>query len=117
MDIPSAITENAANETPRGTQESVKLKPNRKRQADEELKLITGLAQSITERRALAQRTEKSVNSQVESFSQYVSHTLSELDPRVRHLAQHKISQVLFQAQTGLLTMESPYGFIASNQH
>ena len=108
MDIPSAINENAANKTPRGTQESVKLKPNRKREADEELKLIKGLAESITERRAKTQRTEKPVNSQVESFCQYVSHSLSELDPQVRHLAQLKISQVLFQAQTGLLTVESP---------
>ena len=116
MDTPSASNENATYETGRGSQETVKLKPNRKRQADEELIVIKGLAQSITERTAKAQRMEKSANSQVDSFCQYVSHTLSELDPRVQHLAQHKISQVLFQAQTGSLTVKSLYGFMASNQ-
>ena len=71
------------------------------------MKLIKGLAQSIVERRAMAEKTEKSVNNPVESFCQYVAHTLSELDPGVRHLVQHEISQVLLQVQTGTLVLES----------
>ena len=39
-----------------------------------------------------------------------MAQTLSELDTKVQHLAQHKINQILFQAQTGLLAQESPYG-------
>ena len=103
-------------ETPRGTKELNRLKPNRRRQAEEELKLIKGLAQSISERRAKVQRTEKATNTAIEHFSQYVAHTLYDLDNGARHLAQHKISQVLFQAQTGTLTVDNPYGFMAPTQ-
>ena len=74
------------------------------------------MAQSIAERRKEAQKTEKSANNPVESFFQYVAHPLSELDPGIRHLAQHKISQVPLQAQTGPLVLESPYGYMAPKQ-
>lgn len=38
---------------------------------------------------------------------------MNEHDPGVQHLTQHKISQVLFQAQSGSLAPENPLGSMA----
>ena len=79
------------------------MKPNRKRQAEEEFDLIQGLAKSIAERKLKAQKSDKPATNSVESFCNYVTQTTYELDSGVLHLTQHKISQILFQAQTGSL--------------
>ena len=92
------------------------MKPNRKRQAEEEFKIIQGLAQSLAERKSKTQKSNKPATNPVEPFCQYVAQTLSALDTGVRHLAEHKISQILFQAQTGTLAQENPYGSIAPIQ-
>ncbi len=106
---PSASIDNDVEETPRSTKEPLKLKPNRKRQAEEEFKLIQGLAHSIAERKAKTQQTKKPATNHVESFGLYVTHTLSELDTRTQHLAEHKINEILFKAQSGLLAEEYSY--------
>ena len=96
-------------ETPRSTKEPIKLKTNRKRQAEEEYKVIQGLAQNIAEKRQKKANLEKSASNPVLSFCKYVAQSLTELEPQVRHVAQHRISEILFQAQTGTLVQENQY--------
>ena len=82
--------------------------PNRKRQANEELKQNKGLAQLTTERRAKVQRTDNSVNHQMQSVCQCVSHMFSELEPVVRHLAHHKIWPSPFSDQKWVTNCGEP---------
>ena len=112
-DTPSPLFDNQLHETPRSTKEPLNLKPNRKRQAEEEFNLIQGLAQSIAEGKSKAQKSDKPATNPVESFCQYVAQTMLELDTGVRHLTQHKISPILFQAQTGSLAQENQFGSMA----
>ena len=69
-------------------------------QADEEFKLIKGLAESIRENKKPKENNQISA---VEMFGKYVTESLSELEPRMRHIAQHYISEILFNAQMGTL--------------
>lgn len=61
--------------------------------------MIQGLAKSIAERKSQAHKSDKPATNAVESFCQH--------DPEVQHLTQHKISQILFQAQSGSLAPEN----------
>ena len=108
---PSIESEQEEDATPKSTKEPLKLKPNRKRQAEEEFKLIKGLSQSIAERRQ-AQKAKKPVTNPLETFGNYVGQTLSELDNSIRHLAQHRINEILFQAQTGTLRQDNLLGIL-----
>ena len=86
----------------KSTKEPTKIKPNRKRQADEEFKLIKGLTESIVERRK-RKLIENQSASPDDAFGRYIIQTLAELDSNVKHLAQYRINDILFQAQTGEL--------------
>lgn len=70
--------------------------------------MIQGLAKSIAVRKLQAHKSDKPATNAVESFCQYVAQTMNEHDPEVQHLTQHKISQILFQAQSGSLALENP---------
>ena len=102
-DTPSPIFDIELHETPRSSIEQLNLKPNRKRQAEEEFNLIHGLAKSIAERKLKPQKSDKPATNSVESFCNYVTQTTYELDTGVLHLTQQKLNQILFQAQTGSL--------------
>ena len=76
----------------------------RKRHAEEELNLLSGLTQSLCERQKKRQKNDSNgSDNAISVFGQYVSQTLAEFDPKVRHLAQNKINNILFQAQMGML--------------
>lgn len=49
-----------------------------------------------------------------DAFGHYVTQTLSELDPKVRYVAQHRINTILFKAQTGDLVQNHNFGMAAS---
>lgn len=70
--------------------------------------MIQGLAKSIAERKSQAHKSDKPATNAVESFCQYAAQTMNEHDPGVQHLTQHKISQILFQAQSGSLAPVKP---------
>lgn len=105
---------------PKSSKEPTIIKPNRKRQADEEFKLIRGLTESIAERKKRRQMLENQSTGPDEAFGRYVIQTLSELDSYVKHLAQYRINDILFQAQTGELTRSQRIGTrvpIPAHQH
>ena len=90
----------------KSTKEPIKIKPNRKRQADEEFKLIKGLTESIAEKRNKRRTSENQSAGPDDAFGRYILQTLSELDKDVKHLVQYHINDILFQAQTGELTQK-----------
>ena len=105
----------------KSTKEPTKIKPNRKRQADEEFKLIKGLTESIAERRK-RKLIENQSASPDDAFGRYIIQTLAELDSNVKHLAQYHINDILFQAQTGELARSHSMGTrapiqVPTNQH
>ena len=51
-----------------------------------------------------------------DAFSNYVTKALSELDTLASHLAQNKITNIIFQAQAGLLTQEMQTQRMAESQ-
>lgn len=79
---------------------------SKKRQADEEYKLIKQLSESMAERHKKRKYDEPISRNSLEAFGQCVSQALSELDNKACHLAQHRLSNIIFQAQTGLLAQE-----------
>ncbi|XP_070571412.1 uncharacterized protein [Ptychodera flava] len=79
-----------------------KMKSSKRHQAEMEYELIKGVAESITERNK-RQKCGDEKKDAVETFGNYVTQTLRELEPKMRHLAQHRISNILFEAQTGSL--------------
>ena len=85
----------------KSTKEPLKVKASRKKQAEEEFKLLKNLAVSIGERKAKKAKLETQNNGT--ACGRYVVHALSELDPATRILAQHEITNILFPAQTGEL--------------
>ena len=99
-----SLIESNVDETSRPKKATFNMKTNRKRQAEEDFSIIKGLAQSIAEKRSRLERLSTPATNPVESFSQYIAQSLSELDTNMRHLAQHKISEILVQAQNGTLT-------------
>ena len=104
----------------KSTKEPIKIKPNRKRQADEEFKLIKGLTESIAEKRNKRQTSENQSAGPDDAFGRYILQTLSELDKDVKHLVQYRINDILFQAQTGELTKNQSMGTrapIPAQQH
>lgn len=89
---------------------------SKKRQADEEYKLIKHLSESMVERHKKRKYDEPISKNLLEAFGQYVSQALSELDNKVCHLAQHRISNIIFQAQTGLLAQEAQSTVVMQQQ-
>ncbi|XP_046839648.1 uncharacterized protein LOC124433865 [Xenia sp. Carnegie-2017] len=98
------------------TKQPTRIKPNRKRQADEEYDLMTCLAKNISRKRS-REMAHKICNNPDEAFGHYIMQSLSELPPTVRHLAQYKINEILFQAQSGELTHQSTRVPVAMHQH
>ena len=92
----------------RSTNEPLKKRPStsRKRQAEEEYKLIQNLSQSIAEKHKRKTSDKQASNNILDAFGNYVTKALSELDSRTCHLAQNKINNIIFQAQAGLLVHE-----------
>ncbi|CAB4002773.1 Hypothetical predicted protein [Paramuricea clavata] len=88
----------------KSTKEPLKVKASRKKQAEEEFKLLKNLAVSTGERKAKKAKLGTQNNGTAEyAFGRYVVHALSELDPATRIFSQHEIINILFQAQTGEL--------------
>jgi uncharacterized protein len=87
----------------RSTKEPLKLKSTsyKGKMAKEEYQLIKGLAASIAQRQK--RKMQDCVENAHSSFGSYVAQTLSEMEPRMKYMAQHKISDILFQAQSGTL--------------
>ena len=79
---------------------------SRKKQADEEFQLIKGLANSINDRCRKKQKLESKKDDALQMFGCYVTETLTALEPQMKHLAQHHINNILFQAQMGSLGQE-----------
>ena len=78
--------------------------------------LIRGLSQSIADKNK-RKRVATQGNSILQSFSNYIANALSELDSKTCHLAQHKINNIIFQAQAGLLVPEGQSPMMRSVQH
>ena len=78
---------------------------SKRKQADEEYQLIKELSQSIANKNK-RKRAERKNDTIFEAFGNYVAKALSELDSQTSNLAQNKISNIIFQAQAGLLTQE-----------
>ena len=72
----------------------------KKKVEEEELKLIKQIAESAC---AQQQPPDKA-----DLFGQYVSASLKEFDELTRNIAQHRISNIIFEAQVGLLTRQQP---------
>ena len=105
-------------EITKSTKEPIKPRPgtSRKRQADEEYKLIKNLSESIAGRYK-KQKSDKFVaKNALEAFGTYVTQALSEMNNDVCHLAQHKINNILFQAQTGFLLQETQTAAVIQQQ-
>lgn len=103
----------------KSTKEPIKIKPSRKKQAEEEYKLIKGLAESIAERKSKKPKVDTKLSSTAETFGRYIAHTLTELDTHVQHMVKHRINNILFQAQTGELVQNPNIGISApiTQQH
>lgn len=115
---PFEIDEDVTKEITKSTKEPLKPRPgtSRKKQAEEEYKLIKNLSESIAERHK-RQKLDKSVaKSSLEAFGKYVIQALSEMNSETCHLAQHKINTILFQAQTGFLLQESQTAAVMQQQ-
>ena len=110
--MPSFETELDAH-APKSTKEPLKIKPSRKKQAEEEYKLIKGLAQSIAEKRSKKPKVDSKLSSTAETFGRYVAQTLTELDTHVQNMAKHRINNILFQAQMGELVQNPTFGMSA----
>ena len=82
-------------------------KLSRKKQAEEEFQLIKGLATSINDRNRKKQKAEGKKDNALHMFGCYVTETLTTLEPKMKHLAQHHINNILFQAQMGSLGQEA----------
>lgn len=87
-----------------------------KRQADHEYSLIKNLSDSISQRNKKPKPDETS-KKQYDAFGKYVSQALSDLDSATRHLAQHQINNIIFQAQTGMLTQDSQQAVVVQPQY
>ena len=72
-----------------------------RRKVDEETQLLKILANSITER--ASRKATEPKNAAVTSFGKFVMESLLEMEPMTRKIAQHQISNVIFQAQMGCL--------------
>ena len=84
---------------------NVSTKLSRKKQA-EEFQLIKSLANSINDRHHKNQKFEGKKDNALQMFGCYVTETLTTLEPKMKHLAQHHINNLLFQAQMGSLGQE-----------
>ena len=82
---------------------NVSSKLSRKNQAEEEFQLIKGLANSINERYSKKPKLGERKDNALKMFGCYVTETLTTLEPKIKHLAQHHINNILFQAQMGSL--------------
>ena len=82
-----------------------RLKSKRKKVEDKELELIRVISSSLSESSHQANKVVKKAPEEelCDTFGSYVSQTLFKLDMMTRSIAQHKISEVLFQAQVGML--------------
>ncbi len=104
---PTDLTKDGSDQvTARSTSEPLR-KPStsRRKQAEERYQLIKNLSQSIANRHKI-KKVEKKNDTVYEAFGNYVAQALSELDSQVSHMAQNEISNIIFQAQAGLLTQE-----------
>ena len=82
---------------------NVSSKLSRKKQPEEEFQLIKGLANSINERYCKKPKLGDKKDNALKMFGCYVTETLTTLEPKMKHLAQHHINNILFQAQMGSL--------------
>lgn len=90
---------------PRSTSKPLPKSTSRKRQANEEYNLMKNLSVSIANRHKRRQQEKKSVN-MLEAFGTYVTKALSEMDTKTCHFVQHKINNLIFQAQAGFLNQD-----------
>jgi hypothetical protein len=74
-----------------------KQKTTKKEIENEELVLMKKLSNSMS------QSMKPQAADACDIFGQYVTQSLKSLDPRDRHIAQHRINEIIFQAQMGLL--------------
>lgn len=107
---PTNITEEVGNDLMPATSTNEPLRKqtsSKRKQAEEEIHLLQNLSQSIENKNKRRREGKKKNNTIFEAFGNYVAQVLSELDSRTGHLAQHKISNIIFQAQAGLLSLET----------
>ena len=90
----------------KSTKMPLKVTTSRKRQAEEEFNLIKGLTSAIQERAKKKPDVSSNISKQHSAYGQYIAETLSDLEPRVRAIAQHKINEIIFQAQTGMFSLQ-----------
>lgn len=95
---------------PKSTKQPLQIKPNRKRQAEEEYKLIKCLSESIAARKNKKPKVDTNLSTTAETFGHYVAQTLSELDIQVQNVVKHRINNILFQAQIGQLVSNPNVG-------
>ena len=86
-------------------QPSKRTRTIRRKQADEEYTLIKRLSHSM-ENRHKRRMVEKNNGTVFDAFGNYVAKALSEFDNQTSHIAQNKISNIIFEAHAGLLTQE-----------
>ena len=89
----------------KSTKQPLKTRPKslKKNQQEQEYELLRGLSHSIAQRDIKRQKLDSPTNNTVGTFGRYVTETLSELEPKLRNLAQHHINEIIFQAQMGIL--------------
>ncbi|KAI0228787.1 hypothetical protein LSAT2_020783 [Lamellibrachia satsuma] len=106
--------EGAMTSTPKSTKLPLKhrQKSQKRKRDDEEFRVIQGLAKSISERN---ESKKAKISGVCASYGTYVGETLEKLDARTRCIAQHQISNVLFQAQMGTLFQQPQPQIHSSN--
>ena len=94
---------------------NVSSKLSRKKPAEEEFQLIKSLANSINDRHHKKQKFEGKKDNALQMFGCYVTETLTTLEPKMKHLAQHHINNILFQVQMGSLGQEPSTAVMQGN--
>ncbi|XP_068759921.1 uncharacterized protein [Montipora capricornis] len=104
-------------EEPQSTKMPIKSRPKtaQKQREEEELQLIKGIANSLSQ--SANKKAKSAQGGQCETFGAYVCETLQDLEPVTRNIAQHNISNILFQAQMGTLTQNTMHSMVHSTIH
>ena len=102
IEVSQLAEEGAMTSTPKSTKLPLKQrqKSQKKKRDEEEFRVMQGLANSISERN---ESKKAKLSGVCASYGTYVGETLEKLDARTRCIAQHQISNILFQAQMGTL--------------
>ena len=85
----------------------LKVTTSRKRQAEEEFNLIKGLTSAIQEKAKKKPDMSSDKSRRNSAYGQYIAETLSDLQPRECAVAQHKINEIIFQAQAGMFSSQN----------